>query len=215
MASDLGVNLLRYTIKDKKFLLMDTETEGLNLFYDRPWSIGWLVCNGAEIAQKQHRYIWWPDLHISKGAAEKTRFDYRKYKEAAEDPRGVYKDFEPYLYNPKYIKLGHNILGIDTYMINTWRRGMGLSTDWSFIGQDTIDTHALAKGVKKGMQPTKPHLTWMYKMNSIVEKGLKTNLGLLARENDIKLDENLQHEAMYDCILNWEIFKKLIWQIEI
>lgn len=212
---NLGENLLRYTLNTKNLILTDTETEGLNYFFDRPWQVGWLECKGKDIVKIHNHYLWWPDLHISSGAAAVTHFNYQDYKSKAEDPKVVYEKFHPYIFDPNVISIGHNFLGIDAYMINSWRRSIGLPVDWSFLNNNTIDTHSVAKAIKKGIKITNPRLEWMYKLNNLVEKGLKTNLGLLAREYGIELDDKLQHSADYDIILNWEIFKKQIWDIEI
>jgi DNA polymerase III alpha subunit (gram-positive type) len=215
MENDLGENLLRYNIDNEEFIVWDCETEGLNLYFDRPWQIGWLECKGKKIVNKQEYCIWWPNLHINKGAAIATHFNYSDYKCKAKSPEEVYEIFHPHLFSKNKIRLGHNILKIDIYMINSWRRAMGLATDYSFINNRLIDTDALAKGIKKGVTPQKPLINWMYKYSSYIEKGLKTNLGLLCKEYKIFVDENRQHEGLYDAELNWEVFLKQIYETEI
>lgn len=212
---NLGANLLRYNIDKEHFLVPDCETEALNLRFSRPWSVGYLICDGKNIISKNNRYLWYSDLKVSKDAARITNFNYQEYKEKAEDPKKVYEEFGDYLYNSQYIKVGHNFLGIEVPMFDSWRRAIGLKTDYSFINDRILDTHSIAKAIKKSIKPTNPLIAWMYKLNSLVEKGLKTNLGLLAKENDIPVNESLQHDALYDVLLTWEIFKKQIWQIEL
>lgn len=215
MLNDLGQNLLRYTIDKQKFTVLDTETEGLNLYFDRPWAIGWLECDGKNIIKSHNRYLWWEDLHISKGAAAVTKFNYQEYKEKAECPKKVYEEFHEVLFNQDRYHIAHNYLRIDLYMINSWRKNIGLKTDYSFVNEKLIDSDALEKAIIKVIKPSNPRLEWYYKLSNLVEKGLKTNLGLCARKYKVELDESLQHRADYDIQLNWEIFKKQIFSIEI
>ncbi len=211
----LGKDLIRYQIDNLEFTVLDAETEGLNLYFDRPWQMGWLECKGKNIVKVQNRYLWWDDFRISKGAAAVTKFNYDEYKDKAEDPKKVYEEFHDQVYDSNKYHIAHNYLKIDLYMINTWRRGIGLKPDYSFVNEKLIDTDALEKGIIKGMQPQTPRIQWYYKLSSLLEKGLKSNLGLCARKYGIKLDESLQHKAEYDIILNWEVFKCQLWQIEI
>lgn len=213
--NDLGANLLRYKIDKEKFILFDCETEGLHLHFSRPWSIGWLVCEGKNIVSRHSHYLWWPDLKVSAGAAAITHFNYNEYKEKAENPKLIYDQFHSYLFNDEYIRLGHNILKIDIQMVNSWRRGIGLPVDYSFINNRLIDTDCLQKAIKKDLKPQTPLINWMFKLSTLIEKGLKTNLGLCCKEYNISIDESRQHESLYDCELNWEVFKKQIYNIEL
>lgn len=49
-------SLLRFD-KKQKYLVFDTETEGLNLIKSRPWQVAWLVVEGDRILEK-HDMFW-------------------------------------------------------------------------------------------------------------------------------------------------------------
>ena len=43
--------LLRFN-KNQRYVVFDTETEGLNLVTSRPWQIAWLVAQGDKIISR-------------------------------------------------------------------------------------------------------------------------------------------------------------------
>ena len=68
-------SLLRFN-KKQRYVVFDTETEGLNLVTSRPWQIAWLVVEGEKIIDKRDFFIHWPNLNVSEGAARVTGFSY-------------------------------------------------------------------------------------------------------------------------------------------
>ena len=56
--------LLRFN-KNQKYIVFDTETEGLNLINSRPWQIAWLVVKGDKIQEKHDKFIHWPNINVS------------------------------------------------------------------------------------------------------------------------------------------------------
>ena len=59
--------LLRFD-KNQKYLVLDTETEGLNLVKSRPYQVSWIIAQGDRVLEKNDRYLWWSDLQMSEGA---------------------------------------------------------------------------------------------------------------------------------------------------
>lgn len=212
--NNLGENLLRYKIKDKIICTSDTETEGLNLHFNRPWGIAWIVSRGDEIIEKHDRFLWWPDLKVSAGAAMITKFNYSEYKSKAEDPKKVFEELEPMLYGQNTINVMHNGISLDAYMIDSWRRRIGLKSDYSWMKR-FLDTNCLAKAVKLNLTPQYPIIPWQYKLDSFIRKGLKTNLTLLSKEYGLQVDENSFHGALFDSEVTRQIFMKILWQLEL
>ena len=70
----LGENLLRFN-KNRRYISLDSETEGLNLFYSRPQQLSWIIYENGKVIQENNRYLWWEDFNISKEAAAITRFN--------------------------------------------------------------------------------------------------------------------------------------------
>ena len=210
----VGANLLRYK-KDQLYLVADTETESLNLYFARPWEVGFALFDVNGIKEFHNYQIKWDNLNVSAGARFVTGFSDSEYAEKAEDPKKILEIFEKYLYNPKYIKLGHNWLGFDAYIHNTWRRLMGAKSDYSYLHQ-TFDTNCLQKAYKLEIKPDQDNLlAWQYRLVNKRVKGLKTGIDACCREFGIPIDESRRHEAKYDCELNIEVFKKQLWKIEI
>lgn len=210
----IGSDLLRYD-KNRKYFAFDFETTGLNLYYDLPWQVSYSVFTIDRILEEHNFFIWWDNLEISQDAARVTRFDFNTYKNLALDSSMVLKSFEAYLYDPEIYPVGHNLLGYDTMIHKTWRNKLGFEPDYSYINR-LYDTAILSKAYKKGWKIDRSDLqSCQYRYAEYIERGLKTNLAQMGREFDIQFDPNKLHDAKEDIRLNIEVFKKLIWKIEI
>lgn len=209
--------LLRFN-KSQKYILIDFETESLNLQYglNKPWQCSYLVCKGGDIVLESDNYIKWPDLKLSEDARRITHFDDNKYNRLAKDPLPILDEFEKYLYDPEYLILFQNGLGFDVYVHNIYRQLMGRKPDFSYI-ERCIDSNALAKAIAKGIKLGKneDRTCWMYRLNDFREKGLKTSLISQLKKYKIEFEEDKLHDGIEDCRLNWEVFKKQIWEVEI
>lgn len=210
-------DLLRFN-KNQKYILIDFETESLNLQYglNKPWQCSYLVCKGNEIISESDNYINWPNLNLSEDARRITHFDAAKYARLAKDPESILDELEKYMYNPEYIILWHNGLNFDIYIHNIYRQLMNKKPDFSYLDR-VVDSNCLAKAIEKNIKLGKDEdrICWMYRLNDFREKGLKTSLISQLKKYKIEFDENLLHSSIYDIKMNWELFKKQIWQIEI
>lgn len=194
---------------NQRFLVFDFETEGLSEFFARPWQIAYLIAENDKIVERFNAYIYWKDLNISKGAAMVTNFRREQYDVKADvrESRSIFDRFEKELYNPKNTIVGHNILGYDCYIHNTWRRHYGLPSDYSYLPR-LIDTNPVAKAIKLGikMRPEEDRLAFQYKLMHFRKKGLKSSLTYLCKEYGIEVNEVLAHDAHYDIEQNFKIF---------
>jgi DNA polymerase III epsilon subunit-like protein len=210
----MKAELLRFRNR-QKYIIWDTETEGLNLVKTRPWQIAWITAEGKNITSKNDRFIRWDDLNVSDGAAKITGFSRQDYDRRAEDPRKVFEDFAKILYDPSYLIVGQNLLGFDVYMLNVWMKEMGLKTDYSYIDR-VIDTKSLATAIFKNILPDRENFTsWQYKLLNHKEKGLKTSQATLLKHYGIAHNSAFLHSALYDVETNFQIFLKQIYDIEI
>lgn len=209
--------MLRFD-KNQKYLCFDFETCHLNLLDtdNKPWQLSYLIAKGNQINKEVDNYVYWPNLKLSKGAQEVTHFDERKYHSLACDPKDVLAGFEEYLYDPEYIIIGQNLLGFDVYIHNIFRKLLGKKPDFSYINR-IIDTNCIAKAIKKNLIPPRDldFTIWQYKLNNFREKGLKTSIKAQLKDYKIDFDENMLHNSMYDVQMNFKIFQKQIWQIDI
>ena len=148
----MNEELLRFK-KDQKYLVFDFETCSLNLVSEenKPWQLAFMVYQGGQLIESNDYYIHWDTLNLSDGARKVTGFSDAKYKKNATDAALVLDHFERYLYDPEYIKLGHNILGFDIYIHNIYRKLLGRSTDHSYLN-DCLDTLCLAKAIAKDIK---------------------------------------------------------------
>lgn len=206
--------LLRFN-KKQKYLIFDTETEHLNLISSRPWQVAWIVAQGDKILEKHDVYIYWKNLKISDGAAKVTGFSMSDYERRATPNNEAWESFSSYLYDDQYKIVGHNLLGFDVYMVNSWRKSRKMPSDYSFVDR-IIDTNSLAKAIEKNIPIDKDNfLAWQYKVISFREKGLKTSQSALLKKYNIPHDPKRLHDALYDITMNYEIFKKQLYDIEL
>ena len=206
--------LLRFQ-KNQKYLIIDTETEGLNLVNSRPWQCAWITTQGKNIVEKNNRFIQWDNLNVSEGAAKITGFSESEYERRAEDPLKVWRDLSKYLFDPEYIVIGQNILGFDVYMLNVWLKGMNKNSDYSYLPR-VIDTKSLSTAIFKNILPDKNNfLSWQYKLLNHKEKGLKTSQASMLKHYNIPHDPKKLHDALYDIEMTFQIFLKQIYDIEV
>lgn len=202
--------------KNKKFIIFDYETCGLNLISksNKPWQLAYLIADQNKIIEKKDFYLKWDDLKISDEAKRITGFNEKKYLSKAVDPLKVLNEIEKFFYNPDYNVVGHNILGFDVYIHNIHRLLLGKKTDYSYLNR-AIDTNCLAKARSMEISVNEnDFLLWQMKLQKIRKKGLKSNLKFLCQYYSIDFDESKLHDALYDITKNYEVFKKLIWDFE-
>ena len=210
-------DLLRFK-NNQKYLIFDYETCNLNLGLTatKPWQLGFLVCQGKKIIDKKDFYISWDDLKVSADAARITGFSKSKYNRLKKDANNVLEEFEKYLFNDEYIIIGHNVLGFDVYIHNLHRKLLKKPSNYSYINR-VIDTNCIARGLKNDISFSKDSklIEWQYKLLHHRVRGVKTNLKQLCKDYSIEFDENFLHDALYDVEKTFEVYHKMIWQIEI
>jgi DNA polymerase III epsilon subunit-like protein len=210
-------NLLRFN-KQQKYVFFDFETCGLNLgsLRNKPWQLAFIVINDDRIIEKKDYWLKWDDLKVSEGAAKVTGWTQKKHDEKAVDPLQPIQHFEKYLYDPEYLKVGHNILGFDVYMHGICRRLLNQKPDYSYLSQ-LIDTLSLSRAINENiaLQSSDNLLQWQYKILSLKRSKGKNKLIDLCKKYDIRFNAAKLHDALYDIEKNYEVFKKLIWNIEI
>jgi DNA polymerase III epsilon subunit-like protein len=210
----MQTDLLRFD-KQQKYVTWDFETEGLNLVHSKPWQIAWTVSQGEKTLEKFDIYIKWSDLKVSDGAAKVTGFSYEHYQRKAIDPIEAFNLFGKYLYDPQYKLIGQNILGFDVYMLNIWRKLIGLKSDYSFVDR-IIDTRCLAMAIAKQIPVQKDDLiSWQYRLLNHRDKKVKASQLALLKKYEIPFDEKRLHDAIYDCEMTYKIFKKQLFEIEL
>lgn len=208
-------DLLRFKF-DQKYIIFDTETEGLNLVSSKPWQLAWIEATGKKITKKQNRFLKWDDLKVSDDAARVTGFNYEIYATKAEDPRAVYKEFMDLIMQNDVIIVGQNLLGYDIYILGVIARLLGVEIDYSFVNR-IFDTKAIATAIaKESKTPDKDDfVAWQLKWLHYRERGLKSNQKHLLEHYGIEFDANKLHDALYDIEKNFEIFLKQIWELEL
>ena len=213
----MNENLLRFK-KNQNYLFFDFETCWLNLgsLDNKPWQLGFIVINNGKIVKKKDYWIRWSDLKMSEAAAKMTGWTQVVYDKKAEDAKMILAEFEHYLYDESYINVGHNILGFDIYIHGIFRRCLGKNPDYSYIKR-SIDTLCLAKAIKNEIKFSQNDnfFNWQYRLNNMIDRKSKKKLMDLCKDYDISIDESKLHDAMYDIEQNYEVFKKMLWEVNI
>ena len=210
-------DLLRFK-RNQKYVIFDYETCDLNLasLDNKPWQLSFIVADINKIYEKQDYFLKWKDLKVSEDAARITGFSKKVYDKKAVCPKKALDHFEKYLYNEEYIPLGHNVLGFDVYIHNIHRILCKRKPNYSYINR-VIDTNCLAKASAEKIKMAKgsSRLGWQYSLNGFIKKGLKTSLQQCAKKYSIDFDPSKLHDALYDITINYEVFKKQLWDVEI
>ncbi len=209
--------LLRFK-KGQKYVFFDFETCGLNLgsLRNKPWQLAFITIEDGKVQEQHDYWLKWEGITVSAGAAKVTGWTPDKYREKAVDPSEPLSHFEKYLYDDSYLKVGHNILGFDVYMHGICRRLLGRPPDFSYLPR-FLDTLCLARAINNGIELAKDEdlLHWQYKMLSLRKAKGRNKLIDLCKQYDIPFDPKRLHDALYDIGKNYEVFKKLIWNLEI
>jgi len=210
-------DLLRFN-KKQNYLFFDFETCCLNLgsLDNKPWQLGYMVIKEGNIVEKKDCWIYWSDLKMSDAAAKMTGWTKSNYDKKAQLAEPILHDFEKYLYDESYINVGHNILGFDIYVHGIYRKCVHKKPDYSYVNR-SIDTLCLAKAIKNDIKFNKDDdfFNWQYRLNNMVDRKSKKKLIDLCKHYDIKIDESRLHDAMYDIEQNYEVFKKMLWEVNI
>lgn len=213
----MSKELLRFK-KNQKYVFFDFETCGLNLGSTRnkPWQLAFIVIENNKIIEECDYWLKWKDLKVSEGAAKVTGWTQKKYDKKAVDPIGPIDHFERYLYDPEYLKVGHNILGFDVYMHSMCRRLIDRKIDYSYL-PSLIDTLSISRAINEQIEynPKDNFTLWQYRILSIKSRKGKNKLIDLCKKYQIDFDTKKLHDALYDIQKNYEVFKKMIWDLEI
>lgn len=211
------MSYLTNNFNDLKFLIWDTETESLNLRYAKPWELYFQINQGHKILEKHHYLINWGDsINMSVDAARITGFDINKVKREGRDPSEILDIFDKYLYDPQYLIVGQNIINYDCLIHNLWRLLCKKPTDYSWLSR-LWDTNILSKEFL--MQLKRPsnidNLVWNFRVNCVVKKGVKSGIDNMCKVLEIPINPVTRHQAEVDVQLCFEVFKKLIWKLNL
>ena len=173
------------------------------------------MVQGDKIIDKRDFFIHWPNLNVSEGAARVTGFSYNDYAKKSVPPNVVWEKFSEDLYDKNNLIVGQNLLGFDVYMVNVWRKLMGMDADYSYVDR-IIDTKSLATAIAKDMPVEKDNfINWQYRLLNHKERGLRTSQATLLKKYNIDHDPKRLHDALSDIEMNFKIFKKQIFDLEI
>jgi DNA polymerase III epsilon subunit-like protein len=206
--------LLRYCF-EKKYVIFDVETNGLNLTETLPWQISWITAKGKFVTSEHDHLPYWEGYDMKPEIAAINHFNYSEYKSKGEDPLSVLQNLLSYILNPEYIVVGQNILGFDVYVLNTMMKKLGLKPDYSYIPR-CLDTRAIQMAIGTGQKtldrndPLKQYTFLNHR-----DKKIKASQGAMLKEYNIPHDPALLHGAIYDVKMTFEILKKQIQTIEI
>ena len=194
---------------NQKYLVFDTETEGLNLHSSKTWQLSWIICQGSKILETHDEFIAHKHLNVSEGAKRVTGFNWETYNKKSKTLSQVWSKFEKYIFDPQYIVVGQNLLGFDVYMIAALQRMLGQTPDYSYLPR-IYDTRALAKAYREEHDRPKGNLlSWQYKIINDRTLKAKVSQNQLLKFFDIDFDEDKLHDALYDIKMCYQIFLKL------
>ena len=127
----------------------------------------------------------------------------------------MWEEFSKDLFDKNNIIIGQNLLGFDVYMVDIWRKGLSEPLDQEYISR-IIDTKALATAIAKNIPYTSgDFINWQYRLLHYRERGLKTSQAFLLKHYGIDHDPKRLHDALYDIEMNFKIFQKQLFDLEL
>lgn len=210
----MNENLLRMK-EDVKFLVMDFETEDLNLYTTKPWQFACVIAQNGKVIREHNLLIKWPNLNISKEAEQITRFNRGIWESEGMDPKEAFELINEELDAADWIA-GHNLLGFDVPVYRRSCERLGIKP--LPIHRKLIDTLACGKGIKleRFYKPTENFFCYQMGMiNERVDKKGFATLNAFCDYYSIPVDKSKLHDALYDVEKNYEVLKKMLWKIEI
>lgn len=201
---------------DARYCVFDTESNGLNLLFSQPFQLSWVIADNRGVIETHDRFIKWPDFKMSEEAARVTKFNMQAYLAKAEEPSAVFADFKKVLFDPKTIICAHNGFNFDIFMLRILMKACGETNYWGYLPR-LIDTKVLSIAYQKNIKydGSTPFLVWQYKVNSIIEKGLKSSQQFMLDLFEIPYEKDRLHEALYDITKLYEILKKIILAVDV
>lgn len=193
--------------------IVDCETESLNLILSRPWEIAFCRSKNGKVFESYEAMIFWPDLNISKKAAEITRFDFDKYKRLARPPEEVWERLESVFYSTDIIG-GHNVISFDWAIIRGFAKAIGKWRGWQDVCERTLDSLLLSRMYHDGRKPDRENLfaSQLKEIGKPPRGSKKSTLAAMAGVFGIPVDATLTHSALYDVELNVKVMKELIYK---
>lgn len=201
-------------------LTLDCETRNLSLSpriqdwnSNKVWQIAFILTKGTRIVKEFDFYIDVPNLDLSDQVKVLTNFDEFKYRKLKRPAEEVWPIIEQYLYDPKRIIIGQNILKFDCYLINTLAHQAGTKVDYSKFLERIYDTRAFGLAYKNSID--KPQncdslLLWQHKiLNDRSLKGKVSQTALLKDLGLTSVDEGSRHNALTDIKDTFNIFTEL------
>ena len=92
---------------------------------------------------------------------------------------------------------------------------MGLGGNYSYVKR-IIDTKSQATAIAKQITVERDNLNaWQYRLLNHRERGLKTSQATLLKKYNIDHDPKRLHDALYDIEMNFKVFRKQLFDLEI
>ena len=107
-------------------------------------------------------------------------------------------------------------LNFNVYILNSLCNSLCIELDPSYIDR-CVDTLSLAKAIHLNLEYNNNTslIEWQYKLCNLHKRGLKVSMQKLLEKYDIYHTEGMLHNAVYDINMNFKIFRKQLWEIEV
>lgn len=212
-----SLSLLRYD-KISSFLFIDFETYNLNLHpeFNAPWQVGMLKVRGGKVVDSfEYLFNWKGKFVMKPGNPSFNHYSERTIQEKGLEPKDITEKILYQFQNTDYI-VGHNLMKFDVFLMKNLFEMFTKANYLDFVSK-IIDTKSLATAIKLNVNKDggESLQEFQFRFLDFFKKGLKTNQITLAKEMNIPIDETRSHDAIYDLTVNYELFKKQVYQLDI
>ena len=208
-------DLLKYTIKEKKILFFDLESNSLNLFFARPFDISFVIYHGYQKVEEKQFYVKWPGYKINEELAKKVHYNKEVIDKVGLAPKRAMEIVNEYI-NGKYdIISGNNLLNYDSMVLYNSCKEVGTNLGYQWL-RKIYDCNSIFKGMKRNLKPDFDNfLSWQLSQNNFVQRGLKSNVAYICNEFGIQYNSEELHGSIADSRLSAQIFFELIKKVEL
>lgn len=196
---------------NKNFIVFDFETSGLDPVANEVIEISAIKYVDG-IKQMPFDCLLIPSKPISQTIIDLTKITNKMLDSDGRDPEKVWREFA--LYIGSYPLIGHNIINFDNNFLHEAFKKYGIETP--SISR-FVDTAMLYKGRKleEEQRWNESHYWYCRRVSQIRALGVKFNLVLCCQELGIDISTLQAHRAASDVEMTFQVYKKLMANVEI
>ena len=191
------------------YAVIDVETTGLDREWDSIIELGWMLVEGGQEAEVKSHLVNPGDATVSSEITAINGITQQMVDEA----RPIREVLEEFVLDTEGMYLvGHNVLSFDAKFLQAAVRRHHRRPEPAFPQDRFIDTAALYKGWRMGMEPLEgeTHTSYASRVLSARVRGLRYNLQTCCQELGVSSRGGKFHRTAGDIVATHGVLQKLL-----